>query len=657
MWVKLTLPPWRRRRCPLRTLRLTSSSRAGTVRTEVAVGTSRLASIASTIRAAAPRSGTSWGSALPSPSEAALGCGLAGASAVAGALASGCFASAGASWGSVGRPCRWPGRPRPRPGPRRSPRGPRRPRPPWARSRRRSPARRGSPTPGCPGTGGRSRQSAQRWRRTPVVRTNPSAQHHPWPEILVRSSLPPMTLHSAQAPSRAVTARRAWSMAASSSCRTATMLVPARMADSSKASCAGSVPAGQLASLRRPPGASTAGRTHRSRREQPMPLVNVKLVERRVLGRAEAADRPEPDRGHGGDRGREHAPGHLASSSRMVKSGDWGIAGNPRVHRRRQGPGRRRPGRLTPCRSPGRTAPPAAAPARCRARGLAWRDGDGTFAARRARAVLSPDPRLVRGRLCRAHPGPGRRLGRPRPGPGRAGGRPHRVGQDPGRVPVGHRPPGRRPGGARARAPPGPVRLPAQGPGRRHRAQPPGAPGRPAGGRRPPGRAPARHHRRDAHRRHPGRGPPPLPGPPARHPHHHPRVAVPAAHLQGPRGPGPRRHGDRRRGPLGGRHQARGPSRPQPGAPGRAAGAAGPPHRPVGHRPPAGRGGPLPRRPPPGHGRGPAEREGVRPLGGRPGRGHGGHRRGRPTTRRPGRPPGCPTAPRSGPTSTSGWSS
>ena len=39
MWVKLTLPPWRRRRCPLSTLRLTSSSRAGTVRTEVAVGT------------------------------------------------------------------------------------------------------------------------------------------------------------------------------------------------------------------------------------------------------------------------------------------------------------------------------------------------------------------------------------------------------------------------------------------------------------------------------------------------------------------------------------------------------------------------------------------------------------------------------------------
>jgi hypothetical protein len=102
MWVKLTLPPWRRRRCPLRTLRLTSSSRAGTVRTEVAVGTSRLASIASTILAAAPRSGTSWGSPLPSPPDVAgaFGCGL----------ASGSFALAGASWrvGGAASSVAWP---------------------------------------------------------------------------------------------------------------------------------------------------------------------------------------------------------------------------------------------------------------------------------------------------------------------------------------------------------------------------------------------------------------------------------------------------------------------------------------------------------------------------------------------------------------------
>ena len=92
------LLPWRRRRCPLRTLRLTSSSRAGTVRTEVAVGTSWLASIASTIRAAAPRSGTSSGAALPSPSGAALGFGFSSALAGAGCgLAAGCSALAG-SW-------------------------------------------------------------------------------------------------------------------------------------------------------------------------------------------------------------------------------------------------------------------------------------------------------------------------------------------------------------------------------------------------------------------------------------------------------------------------------------------------------------------------------------------------------------------------------
>src|SRR6266511_3523293 len=59
-WVKLTLPPRWRRRCPLSTLRLTSSSLAGMTRTEVAVGTARLASITSTMRAAAPRSGVAW---------------------------------------------------------------------------------------------------------------------------------------------------------------------------------------------------------------------------------------------------------------------------------------------------------------------------------------------------------------------------------------------------------------------------------------------------------------------------------------------------------------------------------------------------------------------------------------------------------------------
>ena len=57
-WVKLTLPRRSRLRWLLRMSRLTSSSLAGTSRTDVAVGTVRLASMFSAICAAAPRSGT-----------------------------------------------------------------------------------------------------------------------------------------------------------------------------------------------------------------------------------------------------------------------------------------------------------------------------------------------------------------------------------------------------------------------------------------------------------------------------------------------------------------------------------------------------------------------------------------------------------------------
>jgi hypothetical protein len=55
-WVKLTLVPPVRARWLLRIIRLTSRSLAGTVRTDVAVGTPRLASMFWTIRADAPRS-------------------------------------------------------------------------------------------------------------------------------------------------------------------------------------------------------------------------------------------------------------------------------------------------------------------------------------------------------------------------------------------------------------------------------------------------------------------------------------------------------------------------------------------------------------------------------------------------------------------------
>src|ERR1700704_6110512 len=71
-WVKLTLPPPPlRRRWLLRIWRLTSSSLAGTTRSDVAVGTVRLASMFSTMRAAAPRRGTGCS---PSRSGAVLVC-------------------------------------------------------------------------------------------------------------------------------------------------------------------------------------------------------------------------------------------------------------------------------------------------------------------------------------------------------------------------------------------------------------------------------------------------------------------------------------------------------------------------------------------------------------------------------------------------------
>src|SRR5579863_493603 len=70
-WVNETLPPRPRRRWLLITIRLSTSSLAGTERTLVAVGTDRLAVMLVTVRAAAPRSlltsapGTAGGAAGP----------------------------------------------------------------------------------------------------------------------------------------------------------------------------------------------------------------------------------------------------------------------------------------------------------------------------------------------------------------------------------------------------------------------------------------------------------------------------------------------------------------------------------------------------------------------------------------------------------------
>ena len=73
--------------------------------------------------------------------------------------------------------------------------------------------------------------------------------------------------------------------------------------------------------------------------------------------------------------------------------------------------------------------------------------------------------------------------------------------------------------------------------------------------------------RRQPDRRHARRGPPEPRPPPAGHPDHDPRVALPDAHEPGPRRPPRRRARDRRRGPRDRRLEARRPPRPEPRAP------------------------------------------------------------------------------------------
>ncbi len=73
MWVNDTLPPRARERWLLMTIRLSQSSLTGTERTEVAVGTLRLASMFWAVRAGAPRSTVRVGS-----SEASAAAGFSG---------------------------------------------------------------------------------------------------------------------------------------------------------------------------------------------------------------------------------------------------------------------------------------------------------------------------------------------------------------------------------------------------------------------------------------------------------------------------------------------------------------------------------------------------------------------------------------------------
>src|SRR4051794_11402005 len=90
-WVKLSLPPSVRVRWLLAIFRLTSSSLAGTGRTEVAVGTASDVAMFLTMAAPAPRIGSPAGGSL-----------AAGAGAAAGAAADGGAAGAGAAAGAAG---------------------------------------------------------------------------------------------------------------------------------------------------------------------------------------------------------------------------------------------------------------------------------------------------------------------------------------------------------------------------------------------------------------------------------------------------------------------------------------------------------------------------------------------------------------------------
>ena len=192
----------------------------------------------------------------------------------------------------------------------------------------------------------------------------------------------------------------------------------------------------------------------------------------------------------------------------------------------------------------------------------------------------------------------------------RSSSRPTGSGKTLQRVPVVDRPAADR-AAARGQdaALPGALRLAAQGAGRRRRAQP----------ARPADRHPA--HRRAARRRRlpeirvgvrsgdtPAADRRKLTTTPARHPDHHARVAVPDAHLPGPRVAARRRDRHRRRGARRRRHQARRPPRALPRAARRAARPARPAHRPVGHGAPARGGRPVPRRARPGRDRGAAGR-------------------------------------------------
>ena len=155
-------------------------------------------------------------------------------------------------------------------------------------------------------------------------------------------------------------------------------------------------------------------------------------------------------------------------------------------------------------------------------------------------------------------------MGGDRRGPARAGRRAHRVRQDAGGVPLVAGPAAHGAGAGEGEALPGALHLPAQGAGRRRRAQPARAARRHPPRRRPAG--PARRCPRSASAYGPATPPPqeraPARPPAARHPDHHARVAVPDADLAGARVAARRRHGHRRRGARGRRQPSAAPTWP-----------------------------------------------------------------------------------------------
>ena len=225
----------------------------------------------------------------------------------------------------------------------------------------------------------------------------------------------------------------------------------------------------------------------------------------------------------------------------------------------------------------------------------------------------------------------------PHPGrPRRPRHRPDRIGEDPRGVPVGPRRPDHRapllphPWDG----PACPLRVAPEGTRCRRPAQPapPPGPDRRAAPRAGGGRNTGAH--RCALGRHPRQRARPAAAHTPRHSHHHPRVPLPDADLQGAGHPHRRAHRHRRRGPRGGLHQTRFAPGAEPGTSGRPARAARATHRPVRHGPPARGGRPLPRRHPPGRHRRPRR---PHPHG-RPRRGaRGGHvgHRGHPHDARP----------------------